>query len=78
MTTAREVIHNILSPKKWISLSNLYVFSVFCDYEITLPSVDIPFEQEPYFRLVDRETAEEILKNRVDGSFLIRPYKEKV
>lgn len=51
---------------------------MFRDYEVALPFIEIPFEQEPYFRLVDRPSAEEILRNRIDGSFLVRPYKEQV
>jgi len=51
---------------------------VFQDHETILGHADVPFEQEPFFRLVNRATAEEMLRNRVDGSFLVRPYKEQV
>ncbi|XP_053947445.1 uncharacterized protein LOC128856093 [Anastrepha ludens] len=33
-------------------------------------------ETEPYYRLVDRATAEDILSSREDGSCLVRPFKE--
>ncbi|GAB0087399.1 uncharacterized protein DMENIID0001_016960 [Sergentomyia squamirostris] len=34
-------------------------------------------EAKAYFRLVDRESAEELLKGREDGACLVRPFKEK-
>lgn len=37
-----------------------------------------PIENQPYFKAVDRLSGEQILQNRVDGSCLIRPYKEQV
>lgn len=51
---------------------------MFEDFEAALPYVELPFQQESYFRYVDRPTAEDMLRNRVDGSFLVRPYKEQV
>lgn len=47
------------------------------DYEVVIEDLN-PIEREPYFRAVDRKSAEEILQNRVDGSCLIRPFKEIV
>lgn len=35
-------------------------------------------QSESYFKLVNRNESEEILSNRVDGSCLVRPFKEKV
>ncbi|XP_059610838.1 uncharacterized protein LOC132257818 [Phlebotomus argentipes] len=34
-------------------------------------------EAKPYFRLVDRESAEDLLKGGPDGACLVRPFKEK-
>lgn len=48
-------------------------------YEKVLEHDDIKLiESEPYFRAVDRVRAEEILQSRVDGSCLLRPFKENV
>ncbi|XP_055385152.1 uncharacterized protein LOC129614527 [Condylostylus longicornis] len=35
-----------------------------------------PIESEPYYRIVDRFSAEEILRSRIDGSCLVRPYRQ--
>lgn len=35
-------------------------------------------EAKSYFRLVDRESAEDLLRGRPDGSCVVRPFKEKV
>jgi hypothetical protein len=40
----------------------------FCDY----------IELEKFYKKVDRTTCEELLGNRIDGSCLVRPYKEMV
>lgn len=45
-------------------------------YEPVLIDTPKPIENEPYFRAVDRSTAEELLQDRIDGSCLVRPYKE--
>lgn len=55
-----------------------FPFSVFHLYEPVLTDIDLPIENEAYFRAVDRAAAEEILKDRIDGSCLVRPYKQKV
>lgn len=34
-------------------------------------------ETEPFYRTVDRATAEDILTGREDGTCLVRPYKEE-
>lgn len=35
-------------------------------------------EAKPYFRLVDRESAEDLLRGGIDGACLVRPFKERV
>lgn len=55
-----------------------FYFAVFHLYEPVLTDIDVPIENEPYFRAVDRAAAEEILRDRIDGSCLVRPYKQKV
>lgn len=55
-----------------------FVFKVFHLYEPVLSDIDAPIENEAYFRAVDRAAAEEILRDRIDGSCLVRPYKQKV
>lgn len=52
--------------------------AVFHLYEPVLTDIDVPIENAVYFRAVDRATAEDILRDRVDGSCLVRPYKQKV
>lgn len=47
-------------------------------YERVVDSELKSIESEPYFRAVDRSRAEEILQSRVDGSCLVRPFKENV
>lgn len=60
------------------SLIHRFCFTVFHLYEPVLTDLDIPIENELYFRAVDRAAAEEILKDRIDGSCLVRPYKQHV
>lgn len=55
-----------------------FCFTVFHLYEPVLTDLDVPIENEAYFRAVDRTAAEDILKDRIDGSCLVRPYKQKV
>lgn len=43
-----------------------------------IPLIEKPIEDEFYYKKVDRWSAEEILRNRIDGSCLVRPYKEEV
>lgn len=47
-------------------------------YEEVLEQEVKSIENESFFRAVDRRRAEEILKDRVDGSCLVRPFKEPV
>lgn len=42
------------------------------------PSFERLIERELYFKAVNRDTCEQILINRVDGSCLVRPYKKLV
>lgn len=42
------------------------------------PCDEKPIEMQSYFKRQDRNDAEEYLRNRVDGSCLVRPFKEQV
>ena len=56
-------------------------FNVFIADDIDANYLQIEkrkIETEPYYRTVDRATAEDILLGREDGTCLVRPYKEAV
>lgn len=54
------------------------MYKLFIFHSGNIGSIKKSIEQESYFKAVNRETSEELLQKRVDGSCLIRPFKEIV